>query len=241
MLIKWLYGRLVPDEDGVYNAGHEYVDLGLSVYWATMNVGARYNYEYGKTCKWGETFVPWLLKPILWGWYFMKVLGWLFLFAITFGAYIDAKFDLEEVLSYRWHGLLYKFSRYTTDTKLAKHPDYQSTLHLCDDAVHCRMGGDWRMPTVDEMGELLEQCSWQAVMINHTIPAYRVTGPNGNTILLPEKDLWTSSLCQNNEWAYGLILCSNRDDRRPFIANCGRLGLLYVRGVLDRPENADEE
>lgn len=234
MLIKWLYGRLVPDADGLYNAGHEYVDLGLSVYWATMNVGAKYDYEYGKTCKWGETFVPWLFKPILWGWYFMKVLGWLFLCAITWGMYGD-KVDLEDILSYRWRGLCYRFSRYTTDTECTKHPDFQTTLRRYDDAAHCRMGGDWRMPTVDEMGELLEQCSWQAVMINHAIPAYRVTGPNGNTLLLPEKDLWTSSLCQDNECAFGLILCKGK----PFITNRGRTELRYVRGVLDRPENAD--
>ncbi len=35
--------------------GHEYVDLGLSVKWATCNVGASYPEEYGDYFAWGET------------------------------------------------------------------------------------------------------------------------------------------------------------------------------------------
>lgn len=34
--------------------GHEYVDLGLSVKWATCNVGASSPYEYGYPYAWGE-------------------------------------------------------------------------------------------------------------------------------------------------------------------------------------------
>lgn len=37
------------------NAGHEYVDLGLSVKWATCNVGASKPEEYGGYYAWGET------------------------------------------------------------------------------------------------------------------------------------------------------------------------------------------
>ena len=38
-----------------YNNGHEYVDLGLSVKWATMNVGASFPEDYGDYFAWGET------------------------------------------------------------------------------------------------------------------------------------------------------------------------------------------
>jgi hypothetical protein len=37
------------------NSGHEYVDLGLSVKWATMNVGANSPEGYGNYFAWGET------------------------------------------------------------------------------------------------------------------------------------------------------------------------------------------
>ena len=41
-------------ENGAYK-GHEYVDLGLSVKWATCNVGATTPEEYGDYFAWGET------------------------------------------------------------------------------------------------------------------------------------------------------------------------------------------
>ena len=36
-------------------AGHDYVDLGLSVKWATCNVGANSPEDYGDYYAWGET------------------------------------------------------------------------------------------------------------------------------------------------------------------------------------------
>ena len=41
-------------DSNIYN-GHEYVDLGLSVKWATFNVGATKPEEYGDYYAWGET------------------------------------------------------------------------------------------------------------------------------------------------------------------------------------------
>lgn len=38
-----------------FHSSHYYVDLGLSVKWATMNVGARSEYETGEKYMWGET------------------------------------------------------------------------------------------------------------------------------------------------------------------------------------------
>lgn len=194
MLIKWLYGRLVSDEDGLYNAGHEYVDLGLSVYWATMNVGARYDYEYGKCCGWG---------------------------GIRNGGRLP-------------------WSRYCTkfNPPCGSKPDYLTTLLLRDDIAHRSMGGDWRMPTVDEMGELWEKCSWQALMINHAMPAYRVTGLNGNSILLPTQSLWTSSLYANDCKAYCLQFWPGTG---PEIGYIYRDEMLHVRGVLDKSKEVDEE
>ena len=46
---------VAPEEsEDPYN-GHEYVDLGLSVKWATMNVGASSPEDYGDYFAWGET------------------------------------------------------------------------------------------------------------------------------------------------------------------------------------------
>ena len=45
------------------NNGHEYVDLGLSVKWATCNVGATKPEQYGDYFSWGETNEKWNYAP----------------------------------------------------------------------------------------------------------------------------------------------------------------------------------
>ena len=46
------------------------------------------------------------------------------------------------------------------------------------------MGGSWRMPTKEEIQELIDNCSWEWMDING-IYGYRVIGLNGNFIFLP--------------------------------------------------------
>ena len=46
-----------PDGSDGKHEGHEYVDLGLSVKWATCNVGASSPEDYGNYYAWGETNV----------------------------------------------------------------------------------------------------------------------------------------------------------------------------------------
>ena len=48
------FTQSVNPDSGINN-GHEYVDLGLSVKWATMNVGASSPEDYGDYFAWGET------------------------------------------------------------------------------------------------------------------------------------------------------------------------------------------
>ena len=56
------YGKVLYGEEksfttnrATYENGHEYIDLGLSVKWATMNVGASKVEDYGDHFAWGET------------------------------------------------------------------------------------------------------------------------------------------------------------------------------------------
>ena len=52
------------------------------------------------------------------------------------------------------------------------------------DAATANWGGDWRMPTRDEMNELSNNCTWEWIKQNG-VRGYKVTGPNGNCIFLP--------------------------------------------------------
>ena len=120
----------------------EAVDLGLSVKWATCNVGAESPEDYGDYFAWGET---------------------------------------TPKASYDWD--TYKFGNIVNLTKYNK-ADGLTQLALEDDAAAVNWGGSWRMPTIAEMAELFDNCSW-AWTTQNGVDGYRVTGRNGQSIFLP--------------------------------------------------------
>ena len=52
------------------------------------------------------------------------------------------------------------------------------------DVARKKWGSSWRMPTYDELNELLSGCKWQKTTQGGK-NGYKVTGPNGNSIFLP--------------------------------------------------------
>ena len=52
------------------------------------------------------------------------------------------------------------------------------------DAAAANWGGSWRMPTKDEMQELVDYCEWEWTQVNG-VNGSKVTGPNGSCIFLP--------------------------------------------------------
>lgn len=52
------------------------------------------------------------------------------------------------------------------------------------DVARQKWGGSWRMPTRDEISELITQSEWIWIAYKG-INGYKVTGPNGNSIFLP--------------------------------------------------------
>ncbi len=52
------------------------------------------------------------------------------------------------------------------------------------DVATSELGGNWRMPTLEEIKELKEYCNWEFTERNGQA-GYTVTGPNGNSIFLP--------------------------------------------------------
>lgn len=52
------------------------------------------------------------------------------------------------------------------------------------DVAHVKWGGSWRMPTLSEIQELCNKCSWKWTSVNGVF-GQKVTGPNGNSIFLP--------------------------------------------------------
>ena len=56
------------------------------------------------------------------------------------------------------------------------------------DVARKKWGSSWRMPTYDELDELLSECKWQKTTQGGK-NGYKVTGPNGNSIFLPAAGL----------------------------------------------------
>lgn len=132
----------------------EYVDLGLSVKWATFNVGASKPEDYGDYFAWGET------EP-------KEEYSW---------------------ATYKWcDGTQNTMTKYCSDS-LYDNADYKTTLDPEDDAAIVRLGGNWRMPAIEEWRELKQKCTWERITING-ITGYQVTGKNGNSIFLPRAGL----------------------------------------------------
>ena len=62
--------------------------------------------------------------------------------------------------------------------------DGEGNLTAQHDAATANWGGDWRMPTYDELQELITSCTWTWTTYNG-VNGYNVEGPNGNSIFLP--------------------------------------------------------
>ncbi len=65
--------------------------------------------------------------------------------------------------TYNWS--TYKYGTYNDDkdySTLTKYnlSDNKTTLDLSDDAAYVNWGGNWRMPTKAQQGELIKQCYW---------------------------------------------------------------------------------
>ena len=183
----------IPTDDGVYHNGHEYVDLGLSVKWATCNIGAENCYDYGDYYAWGETETKSSFSTDTYKWY-----------ASSTVTTTDADgFDIN--MTYQG------YTKYVTSL-CAPIQGYKGfyadkvKLDTEDDAAHVNWGGNWRMPTYDELSELVSECTWIWGALNG-VNGYKVTGPNGKHIFLPaaafplynndEGFYWSSSLSED--------------------------------------------
>ena len=135
--------------------GHEYVDLGLSVKWATCNVGASSPVDFGDYFAWGETSpkIEYTLEN-----YKFRVSG--------------DSFDNVTL------------SKYNTDSKYGI-VDNNARLEMSDDAASANWGDSWRMPTDVELTELRKKCIWTRVTLNGKIGYKVTSKKNGNTIFLP--------------------------------------------------------
>lgn len=93
--------------------------------------------------------------------------------------------DVYNWSTYKWcNGTDSVMTKYVTDSSFGQ-VDGLSVLTPENDVATVKWGDKWRMPTQDEMDELLSKCSWTLITSDKGVTGYKVTGPNGNSIFLP--------------------------------------------------------
>ncbi|MCQ2345832.1 MAG: DUF1566 domain-containing protein [Paludibacteraceae bacterium] len=182
-----------PEPDPVLTEnGYEYIDLGLSVKWATMNVGAAAPEDFGYYVAWGET-------------------------------------KNRETDTYDWAHYAFANGSGETLTKYCSNPDMGNNgftdnkvrLDKEDDLAAVAWGGKWRMPTQEEMQELIDRCTWTFTTLGAN-KGYQVVGPSGKSIFLPAGGepqgsiyfgknkyghYWTSTNCgANSSYSWALYM-----------------------------------
>ena len=118
--------------------------------------------------------------------------------------------------TYKWcNGSENTLTKYCTNSYYGT-VDNKTTLDPEDDVAHVKWGGSWRMPTIEEQKELLNNCTWTWTTQNG-IKGYKVTSKtNGNCIFLPAAgyrdgtDLYSSGSCWSSSMSgYGSSYACN--------------------------------
>lgn len=157
--------------------GHEYVDLGLpsGTLWAKCNVGAEKETDSGLYFTWGETegFTPEMVEQI------DK--------EHTLISPFDPDFE-KKTYKTKWEGeKIHKgdfvFTKYNEQDK-------KSVLDLEDDAARANMGGNWRMPSLENAKELINPDYVKTEPVanynDSGVNGYLITSlKNGNQLFLP--------------------------------------------------------
>ena len=69
--------------------------------------------------------------------------------------------------------------------KVLKYFAENKQLELCDDAAHVNWGKGWRIPTIEEFGELIENCTMVWTKVNRVKGRLFTSKFNGNSIFFP--------------------------------------------------------
>ena len=174
--------------------GHEYVDLGLSVKWATCNIGAASPAQPGDFFAWSAVkpfYKPGsaLSEDPEWDGY---TSGYSMTGSPYYKSYLD--FGKGEIIA-TWTRYFPKGSDYDFYDK--SDPLWRDTRLVSeDDAASVNWGDKWRMPTKSEFEELLDTAKCKVEMYMYADSAFlgseygikitsKVPGYEGNFILLP--------------------------------------------------------
>ncbi len=173
-------GNTMPN---VKNYCHRFVDLGLpgGVLWATCNVGASMPEDYGLYFAWGETV-----------------------------GYAKGESHTFDWAHYKWcNGSSYSMTKYCTSSSYGR-VDNKTVLDAADDAATANWGDGWRMPTLQEMKDLVDDkyTTTEWVTVNGVSGRKITSKSNGNSIFLPAAG-YRNDTSLGSEGSYGYYWSSS--------------------------------
>ncbi len=140
--------------------------------------------------------------------------------------------------------------------------DGKKVLDSQDDVAKSMLGGEWRIPTKEDMEELVEECEWKWTSLNGQL-GWKVIGSNNNYIFLPASGAassyriagvnelgryWTATRDESNYSAYNLRFKDGTDtivvvDDTRFYGRTIRpvIGQPVKRIVKEEPKEEEQE
>ncbi len=174
LLLLSCNGGEKPQVKKSHNKRHEYVDLGLSVCWATTNIGADEPTDFGDYFAWGE------IKP-------------------NKEYYHESTYKFCKKNGTMFGMPVYDYTKYVTEHNTRGFYDNKLELDAEDDAASVLWKDDWRMPTEAELKELRDgfNCNWIWIAEGNTefkgVAGFKVVsrkkGYEGSFIFLPAAGL----------------------------------------------------
>lgn len=190
------------------------VDLGLSVKWATCNLGASSPEQPGGFYAWGET-TP---KTV----------------------FTKENYKYKKVEKSSYGDPITVYTKYYPETD-------KTVLDPEDDAARVKLGGKWRMPTMAEFQELIDNCTWTFTS-RGGVDGFEVKSKvNENSIFLPLTGLYGPLGSYNPDGAtmsykdHGFIWISNMNANQNWNGYYkkgkpgGWWGVLREQGATIRP------
>ncbi len=183
----------------------EMIDLGLSVKWASFNLGASAPEGYGDYYAWGE------IEPKYEKGYAQS----------SSPVWKEGQTGYNEA-SYKWYnGSSSSIKKYNTSCSYGT-VDNKVVLEMEDDAACANLGDFWRMPTDAEWTELKNNCTWTWTTLNG-VKGYMVTsnkdGFTDKWIFLPAAGFRGQTLLRDVN-GFGHYWSSSLIKNSPYIAWC---------------------
>lgn len=146
----------------IFNTGKlvlEPVDLGLSVKWASCNIGASVPEDYGCYYAWGEVLTKEEYNKLTYKWF---------------------SSDGTAIIKYCW-------------SPWSPYRDNKQELDPEDDVAQVLTEGKWRMPTRQDIRDLLNNCTWEYTTREGVSGCIVTSKINNNSIFIPASGVYNGT------------------------------------------------